>query len=188
MRRLGRIRPALEALGRMANDKTNLGDARARGDHVKDDVIEADKPGLCACARPRFRHYSIRRERPSTLTRDTPRARRPRRWAETLGLSASKNRNGQSAATPRPIREPSKTRTGARPFMMRRSPDARSTPSSDLSIASARHKLPGPLANRASSTPGRRARIISVALTGSAARINTAAPIPGRSVVTLRQK
>lgn len=61
----------------MANDKTNLGDARAGGDYVKDEVIEADKPVLCARDRPRFIHYSIQRERPSTLTRDTVRRRSP---------------------------------------------------------------------------------------------------------------
>src|SRR5215467_3634326 len=109
MKRLGLCRPAFEALGRVANDKTNLGDARARGDHVKDEVIEADEPVPCACDRPRFCHYSIRRARPSTLTRDTSRAGRPRRWAETLGLSASKNRIGQSRATASPTRGPSKS-------------------------------------------------------------------------------
>ena len=42
MKRLARIGPSLEALGRMANDKTNLGDARADGESLKDEVIEAD--------------------------------------------------------------------------------------------------------------------------------------------------
>ena len=77
MRRLDRNRSAREALERVANDKTNLGDARARCDHFKDEVIEADKPVPCACDRPRFRHYSIERERTSTLTRDTSRRRSP---------------------------------------------------------------------------------------------------------------
>lgn len=77
MRRLDRNRSALGALERVANDKTNLGDARARVDDVKDEVIEADKPALCACDRPRFVHYSIRCERPSTLTHDTSRRRSP---------------------------------------------------------------------------------------------------------------
>jgi hypothetical protein len=77
MRRLGRNRPALEALIRVANDKTNLGDARARVDYVKDEVFEADKPVLCARDRPRFRHYSTQHERPSTLTRDTSRRQSP---------------------------------------------------------------------------------------------------------------
>ena len=35
MKRLARVGPTLEALGRMANDKTNLGDARADGDHLR---------------------------------------------------------------------------------------------------------------------------------------------------------
>jgi hypothetical protein len=92
MRRLGRNRPALEALGRVANGKTNLGDARARGDYVKDEVIEADKPVPCARDRPRFCHYSTQRERPSTLTHDTSRRRPPAamgRNARAVGIEKS---------------------------------------------------------------------------------------------------